>query len=199
MPNAKGGNARENALEKLAAILDSRSVDDRLMIETLVRRALQEPQRIQTSDLWDRQEMSASYWLLVITGVHQEEEMKIARELLFWKAFVSRDSASVRCIQSSDRGEYRFCSSRFQTVNCPTLIFSDSPEMLEYLKIDSTLLFMLADQKNGIERFVNKIHSMIENGANLGDIQSGLHEERFWKNLKLVYSELKNVISIKIG
>jgi len=132
-----------------------------------------------------------------MSGINQEEEQGIANELLFWKTFLAKHSARVICIQSSDRKEFRCCSASFGVVNCPTLIFSDGPNMDCFVKIDPQLLSKLAAQKGGLQRFFTKMHSLVENGQNILDVQLMLDTERFWTGLKLVYKEVKSLISFK--
>jgi len=166
-----------------------------MALEELFKAALQEARTINVDDLWEEPELPVTYWVFLLSGVNQQEEKDIAIELLFWKAFLAKHSARVICIQSSDRKEFRCCSSIFGVVNCPTLIFSDNPEMNGFIKIDSQLLFRLVEQKGSLQRFLTKIHSLVENGHSISKVQVMLDNEKFWSSLKLVYKEVKTLIS----
>lgn len=187
------------ASEKLPDVLARLSREDREYIEILISTTLRDTDRLEVTDLWETGELASTFCVLVVSGTHQEDEMRIAQELLFWKAFVAKDSAVVRCVQTSERKEYRCCSGKFEIVNCPTLVFSDSPAMESFVKVEAGLLFNLAAQKNGIERFLNKVHSLIENGNNLTAIEKILQSEKFWTSLKLVYSEIKGIVSVSVA
>lgn len=166
-----------------------------MALEELFKPALQEAHTINVDDLWEEPELPVTYWIFLLSGVNQQEEKDIANELLFWKEFLAKHSARVICIQSSDRKEFRCCSSIFGVVNCPTLIFSDNPDMNGFIKMDSQLLFKLGVQKGGLQRFFTKIHSLIENGHSISKVQVMLDNEKFWSSLKLIYKEAKTLIS----
>jgi hypothetical protein len=181
--------------EKLAVYLSQMEADDRALLEAIFQTALLEAHEIEVLDLWDHKEFPVSYWILLLTGVNQEEEMVIASALLSWQAFFAKHSARLLCIQSSERNEFRCCSSFFEIVNYPALIFSDSPDMENFVKIEPELLFNLATQKGGLQRFLAKLHSLIENTDTLSEIRAKLLTEKFWSALKIVYSEVKSFVS----
>jgi hypothetical protein len=181
--------------EKLAVYLAQMEADDRALLEAIFQTALLEAREIEVLDLWNHKELPVSYWILLLTGVNQEEEMAIANTLLSWQAFFAKNSARLLCIQSSERNEFRCCSAFFEVVNCPALIFSDSPDMESFVKIEPELLFTLANQKGGLQRFLTKLHSLIVNGDALSEIRVKLLTEKFWSVLKIAYSEVKGFVS----
>jgi len=180
-------------------LLDKLEAAEREKIEVIFQRALQAVRELTISDLWEQPELAVTYWILLLSGVNQEEEMEIAKILLVWKAFIAKDSAQVLCIPHSDRENFKCCSGIFGAVKTPTLVLSNSRDMDEAILVDPQLLFTLAAQKGGLQRFLTEIHSSIENGNSLRDIDRQLRSERFWAGMKLVYSEIKGLISIKIG
>jgi hypothetical protein len=185
--------------ERLSQYLAQTDSADRELLEAIFQTALLEAKNeVEVIDLWDESSLPVTFWILLLTGVNQEEEMQIAQALLSWKAFFSKHSARVLCIQSSERNEFRCCTSSFDIVNCPTLIFGDSPDMQSIIKIEPELLLTLVNQKGGIQRFLTKIHSIIENGGTLSDVESMLLSEKFWATLKLVYNEVRNLVSFSI-
>ncbi len=135
----------------------------------------------------------------MLTGVNQTDEMELARELLAWQAFSAKDSARVLCVQSSERLPFRCCSSRFEVHECPTLIMGYSPQMKSYVKIKPNLLRALSVQSGEFERFLAKTHALAENGRSLKDLQQSMSADAFWRGLKVVYKEIKGLISIKLG
>jgi len=184
--------------ERLTQVLAHMKSDERALVEAIFQNAVLEPQEIEVLDLWVRPEVAVTYWILLLSGVNQEEEIQIAQSLLSWQMFFSKHAARVICIQSSERAEFRCCSSTFDVVNHPTLIFSDSPVMSPFIKVEPELLFTLANQKGGLQRFFTKIHSLIENGESIGSIEGMLVTEKFWRALKLVYDEVKGFISFSV-
>lgn len=181
--------------ERLSQFMAQMNPEESAFLEAAFQAALLEPHEIEVLDLWQRPEIAVTYWILLLTGVNQEEEMQIAHTLLLWQSFFSKHTARVICIQSSERGEFRCCSSTFEVVNCPTLIFSDSPDMLSFVKIEPELLFAISSQKGGLQRFLTKLHSLIENGETITSIETMLLTEKFWSSLKIVYNEVKDLMS----
>lgn len=185
---------------ELSTLLDHFENAERPKIEALFRRALSSVAReLNISSLWEQPELAVTYWILLLSGVNQEDEMEIAQTLLTWKAFIAKDSALVLCIPHSERTQFRQCSASFRAVKTPTLILSDSRDMYNHIKIDPELLFTLSGKRGGLQRFMTEIHSSIENGNSLGDIENQLLTERFWSGMKLVYAEVKGFVSFKIG
>ncbi|HWS90201.1 MAG TPA: hypothetical protein VN282_24745 [Pyrinomonadaceae bacterium] len=180
---------------KLRDYLQQLEDDERALLELMIQRALHEPRELEVIDLWENQDIAVTFWILLITGVNQEEEMELAKTLLSWRAFFPKRAARALCVQSSERSEFRCCSSTFGVVNCPVLIFSDSPDMQSFVKVEPELLFKLAGQKGDLQRFLTKIHALIENGDSLSGVQSMLLTEKFWAALKIVYGEVKGFIS----
>src|SRR5947209_948132 len=123
---------------------------EREKIEAVFKKALLVARDFNISDLWEQPELAVTYWILLLSGVNQEEEMEIAQTLLIWKAFIAKDSALVLCVPHSDREQFRCCSAGFGAVKTPTLILSDSRDMYNYIKIDPQLLFTLAGKKGGL-------------------------------------------------
>lgn len=181
--------------ENLSRYLEHMEADARAALEELFQSALQETRNLEVYDLWDEPELAVTYWVLLLSGINREEEKEIANELLFWKTFLAKHSARLLCVQSSDRREFRCCSSSFGVVSCPTLIFSDNPDMDGFVKIDPQLLFKLAEQKGGLQRFFTRIHSLVENGQSIVGVQILLNSEKFWSGLKLMYKEVKSLVS----
>lgn len=188
--------AISSELQQLLARFEN---EERPDIERLFQAALAASRKEVTVDsLWEQPELAATYWILLLSGVNQDEEVAIAETLLLWKAFFSKDFARVLCIQSSEHSSFRFCSGYFGVTHCPTLIISDHPEMMSFLKIGPDLLYRLSSDKGGLQQFFTRIHSAIENGITLSDLDAQLRTERFWRGLKLVYKEAKSLISLNI-
>lgn len=196
MPPKKLTEEKGKIPEKLAAYLAQKEATDRALLEAIFQAAILESHTVEVLDLWEHKELPVTYWVLLLTGVNQEEEMAIANTLLSWQAFFAKHSARVLCVQSSERSEFRCCSYSFEVVNCPALMFSDSPDMQSFVKIEPELLFNLINQKGGFQRFLTKLHSSVENGDSLIEIKSMLLTEKFWSALKLAYTEVKSLISI---
>ncbi len=185
--------------EQLANYMAQMKSEERALLEAIFQSALLEAQEIEVIDIWNRPEIPVTYWVLLLSGINQEEELQIAHILLSWQAFFSKHTARAICIQSSEREEFRCCSATFEVVNCPTLIFSDSPDMQYFVKVDAELLFKLIAQKGGLQRFLTKVHSLVENGETLVGVKSLLLTEKFWSALKIVYNEAKGLISFTKG
>jgi hypothetical protein len=125
--------------------------------------------------------------------------MDIAKHLLVWKAFVVGDSAKLLCISVSKKDFFNVCSAQFEINHPPALIIGNSAEMEDYIKIDSQVLDALTKNDNGdFQRFVTEIHNCLQNGQTLNQVKAKLLTERFWENFKIVYKEIRSIISFKI-
>ena len=187
---------REKSLELLVQRLQ---VDRDSELIALVRSILEEVRVRDIVDLWEPREAALTYWILMLTGVNQPDEMQLAKDLLSWQAFFSKDSARVLCVQSSERDSFRCCSAAFQVHDCPTLVMGDAPDMHSYLKIEADLLTSLIARPGELQRFLARLHALVQNGRNLEDLRDLMAAEGFWRGLKLVYKEVKGLISITLS
>lgn len=167
-------------------------------LERAFQAALNEAQNLTVVDLWDRPSPAITYWILLMSGVNQAEELHIAQDLLSWQAFFSKHSARVQCVQSSERAEFRTCSSEFDIADCPALVLSDRPDMKSFIRIEPQLLFNLRAEDGGLQRFFTRIHAYLENGRTLRDIDAMLASEKFWRTLRVAYKEVKGLVTLNI-
>ncbi len=181
---------------KLSALLERFRAEERPEIEALFRDVLEDERALKISNLWEQPEPTVTYWIFLLTGIDQEEEMEIAIPLLTWKAFFAKDSAQVLCIQSSERQFFRCCSTHFGTIICPTLLLGDTSEMQNFIKIEPQLLFKLGSEKGELRRFMARIHLLIENGSTLREVKAQLGTEHFWSGFKVVFSEVEGLVSL---
>ncbi len=196
-------NEPSRELAKLPHILEEivthLSAEEDAALRAAIQIAIQRTRPVEVIDLWEQQQVALTYWILLLTGVNQEDEMRIAKDLLAWQSFFAKDSARVLCVQSSEREAFRCCSRTFKVHNFPTLLLSDSPDMRTHIKIESGLLNSLSNQPGGLQSFFAKLQSMIENGMNLQQVQDKMTAETFWKGVQVVYKEIKSLISIQIS
>ena len=168
-------------------------------VATIIRTVLIETRTFDVIDLWEPREVALTYWVLMLTGVNQAHEMQIAKDLLAWQAFFSKDSARVLCVQSSERESFRCCSSTFTVHDCPTLVMSDSPEMHSHLKIEADLLKLLSAEPGELQRFLTRLQALVENGRTIADLKEIMAVETFWRGLKVVFKEVKGLVSITLS
>ena len=170
---------------------------DPAVLEMLVHKALQ-AQPLEIADLWEPSELPLTYWILLLSGVNQTDECEIAKTVVFWNTFFSKHSARVVCLQSSERPPWRLCTSSFNIANCPTLVLADSPHGYPFIRFGPEFLFSLLEQPGGLQRFLTKVHALVESGHSLQQISSQFSAEKFWKQIKLGYKELKEIVSVSI-
>ena len=200
MSAARGGSKPPVVLTPAVAseIVRRLEADRSASLEAVVRTVIAETQRFAVIDLWE-QDVAATYWVLMLTGVNQQSEMDIARELLIWQTFFAKESARVACVQSSERTAFRHCSSFFGVHSCPVLLLSDGPNMSSYIKIDAGLLTALSGQEGALQRFFARLQSMVEGGMPLQRVQDQMNAEAFYRGIKVAYKEIKGLVSITIG
>ncbi len=154
---------------------------------------------VNLENLWDQPDLAITNWILLLSGVNQKEEIELAKSLLFWKGLFSKDTAQVLCVQSSDHIIFHACISKFKVVNCPTLLIGNTPSMDQFIKIESQLLTKLIEDEGGFQRFLNHIHNSFLSGKNLIDLKKELLSQKFWSGIKLVYSEIKGLLTFNVG
>lgn len=185
----------EDTLKVLAERIQTAKGGD---LGELVHGILLELSTLEVVDLWEPREAALTYWILILSGANQTDEMKLASDLLTWQAFFAKDSARILCVQSSEREAFRCCSSTFDVHDCPTLIMSDSPDMGSYLRVEPDLLRRLASSPGELQRFLTRLHTLAENGRSLGQLSDLMAAAAFWRGLKIVYNEVKGMVSIKL-
>jgi hypothetical protein len=195
----KQGTDLSKASNALEAIIARLSVEEDVDLVAAIQIAIQHARPVEVIDLWEQRQVALTYWILLLTGVNQEDEMRVAKDLLAWQSFFAKDSARVLCVQSSERESFRCCSGSFSVHDFPTLIFSDSPDMKTFIKVEPRLLHSLSIQPGGLQNFFVKLQSMIENGMSLQQVQDKMIAESFWKGVQVVYKEIKGLISIQIS
>ncbi len=183
---------------RLADQLSRFTEEEQLALQAAFREAVQEAKELEILDLWGRRPAVVSYWVLLLSGVNQTDEMRIAQDLLTWQAFFAKQSAQVYCVQSSERTEFRLCSSSFDTTDCPVLVFSDEPNMKRHIRVDAQLLFALLSAEGAFQRFLTRLHASIENGRSLEELDKQLASEKFWKLLRVAYNEVKGLTKLGI-
>jgi hypothetical protein len=181
------------------AILSHLEQYDEATVRSAVQNALEVSRPVEVVDLWKRQEAATTYWILLLTGVNQEDEMRVAKDLLTWQAFFAKDSARVLCVQSSERDAFRCCAKAFAVHNFPTLFLSDSPDMIDRIEIPPDLLLSLAERPGGLQQFLAKTHSVVETGKTMTDIRDDMYAEAFWRGIGVVYREIKDLLSITVS
>jgi TIR domain len=159
----------------LSEFLAKLSLDDEnAELVATITTAVQRMRPVEVVDLWEQEPSALTYWILLVTGVNQEDEVRVAKDLLAWHAFFSKNSARVLCIQSSDRESFQCCSRACGIYNFPTLIMSDRPDIQSFLKMEAPLLHDLVGRPGGLHSLFARMQSMVENGMALPDIHKEL-------------------------
>ncbi len=171
---------------------------DSEIIQEFLNELLEDYNKPTVEDIWHDDKGAISYWIVIINGINNPEEAELANNLLFWKEFFAKDTAKVRCIQSSEIKHFNFCMNHFNVSSCPVIIFSDDPLFRSSIRIDQQLTNQLIDNKNSIQNFFTKVHSMIIRKTSLSDINKTLVNQQFWNYFKLVYTEIKSFVSISV-
>ncbi len=163
-----------------------------------LRRTLLTLGPLQVVDLWEDAGRALTFWVLILNGADNEDERRIASSLCLWKQLAIKESARLLCIQTSDRRAFRLVCRRFNVDRCPALVMGDTPSMESFLTLDGRLLLDLSTKKGELARFVNRLHTMIENGSSLKSLGRQLGQEKFWKQARLAYQEVKSLFSVNL-
>jgi hypothetical protein len=162
--------------------------------EAIIERAISDALHLDIPDLWDQRELATSYWILLMTGGNQEEEMSIATAILTWKAFLAKDFALVRCIQTSDTREFACCQSRIGLIQCPTLVLSNSLNVESFISLGPELLFKLNSILGCMHRFLTAVHQLIVSERSLREVDALIRTDRFWSTIRLDHRGLQESV-----
>jgi len=58
---------------------------------------------------------------------------------------------------------------------------------------------MLAEQPGGLQRFLTKLQSLVEEGKSLSEIQHILDAATFWRGIKIAFKEIEGLLSITVS
>ena len=180
--------------DELQLLLQSLEQDKRAQVEALFETAISATRKQKITDLWEQPELASSFWVLLISGVNHQRELKIAQTLLTWKAFFVKDSASVLCLQSSERQAFRCCTKHANVRGCPTLLLSDSPELNQYIRFDPQFLLAIADDHDALHRLFTLVHDELEKVTSVSDLLTVLKEDQIWQDLQVPKAEIKHHI-----
>ena len=86
----------------------------------------------------------------------------------------------------------------FGNLDCPVLLMSDTEDMKSFIKFEAGLLQKLV-KTNELQQFISRIHSFVEHGASLGDIQKKLVSKKLVSGLKTAYDEVKSLVSFNFS
>jgi hypothetical protein len=148
------------------------------------------------ADLWKIREVT-SYWVLLISGTSRTEHLDIARELLAWSAFSTRETSKVVCIQIADGESFNMCAKHFATTEYPALYLGTSPEMSTYVGMPKSVLVGLCSKAGALHDFLTETHTALVKGDSLADINKRLLKDRTKHYAGIVYRELRSIISLK--
>lgn len=184
----------EQRIRQLLSRLDDAEAE---LLADMVSALTKQRDEFDVGDVWHPSEDGLSFWVLFLNGVDDPSEAELAKNLLFWREISSGPLACVRCIPSSERRLFGNCSQCFEFSSAPLLILSTDPQFKEYLRLDEGVLMELL-AKGALQRFFTKLHTQIIRGSALEEINKSLKTERFWKTVKIVYSEVKDFVSLQI-
>jgi hypothetical protein len=195
VPNTRGRNTLP---PEVSALLSQLSEDERAKFQPLLDGVVADLHKVEIADLWEQRDFAASYWFLVSTGVNQTEEMKIASELLCWKHFFAKDTALVRCVQSSDQRDMECCFSHFGIMEYPTLIVSDNLVMSNFIIFGPDALEILASKHGALNRFLSRTHQWLSTGTSLRDVDIRFRTPGWWAQFKLDAGSTSNLTEVAV-
>lgn len=184
--------------EKLKVLLEKLEDRDHSILQEFINEIIEEVDKPSIENIWLEDKGAISYWIVVINGINNPEEAELANDLLFWKEFFAKDTAKVRCIQSSEISHFNFCMNHFNVGTCPVIIFSDDPYFRSSIRIDQQLISQIRSGNNGLQNFFTRVHSMMIRKSSLEEINKSLINQQFWNYFKIAYSEIKSFVSISV-
>lgn len=174
-----------------------RDEEQRLLTETiaeLVRRA----REVDVIDVWNTSSLVSSYWVLLMSGPDQEDEIKLATDLLRWHHFSARAFSQVVCLSPAETRLFTLLTSRFAVSKLPTLLLSIEPAMERVVRVEPALLHELSEARGGFRKVLSEIQVIVNNSEGLEAVAAHLQREEFLRQFKRAYKELKSLVSISM-
>ncbi|MEQ8280823.1 MAG: hypothetical protein RMA76_35600 [Deltaproteobacteria bacterium] len=169
------------------------------VVDRIVELAIDRSHLLEFADLWTRGESALTYWVLIMSGVNQADEFRIASELLIWQEFFCGRSARVTCLQPSDARFFPMATRHISELELPVLLIGDNPMMSEHLIVMGGLLERIGAEPGKVQRFASRIHTTIQGGGSMSDIASKMRKETFWSWTKIAYDELKSLLKVSVS
>lgn len=136
-----------------------------------------------------------SYWLLLINGIDISNEYKIANEILIWERFQAGGESRSVILQPTDKYFYEV-SKKFDLMEFPAIVLSNSTNMRENIVIKASPLLNLISDKNALRRFIVKTHIQLKNGLSIDSIRKRLKTKEYWEKLIKNIHEFKDLIPL---
>lgn len=163
-------------LEKLLQIL---TVSDQEFVKSVIHKTIREKYSTNSLEtIWYDESNAASFWILLVNGINNVQEVAVIKQLLYWKEFFARTFAKVRCIQSYDQYEFSLVVRKFKIKACPCIIFSDGIDFESYAIVKTEMIQKIADKKEGIVDLCNQIHQAILSGNDIKTIAASMSQKQ---------------------
>lgn len=162
--------------------------------EELLLELIGEVKRPTIENIWIDDDSIISYWIVLINGINNNDEIELVKKILFWKEFFSETTAKIRCLQSSNHKLFNLCLKEFKIDSSPAIICSNTPGFEDRIIVDTTMLNKIIKEEYGIQTLLNKIHHKLVLGNEVITIQNEIGSLKFWRVFERV-SELKEMIS----
>lgn len=189
------GNARAQIPLELASLIRGLQARERAKVKALFEAALTAASERRIADIWDEPELAASWWVLLVSGTDDAEERQMLEIILRWKALTIKHSASLVCVQESDRDLYRLCLSQFKVARCPTMLLGSSRDMSNCISFGADLLRILISRKGALHRFLMSMHTTLERSGDLSAVRRQLVDHKFWSTLQIPAGDVKKALS----
>jgi hypothetical protein len=193
----KGGELAKLSEVQLARLIDDLRKGPREDAKELLKELLNVRTRFTPELMWEDSPGPLSYWILVLNGTAQPSDVALARDLAYWHCLSARNSARVTCVLPNERPAYHGCFTAFKFKSCPALIISDTPDMSDYILLESRFLLRVSERPGLFEGFLSQVqNAFLENGS-LEDIRSVLDKETFYQALGAGADFLKELIKLR--
>jgi hypothetical protein len=135
-----------------------------------------------------------SYWKVVIDGMHNKEDKRVAQIFGAWHFMHSQIEA--RCIQSVDKDAFIILTREFRLDMTPAIIMSNSSHFNESLRLDAPFLAKLDDDQ--MVCLFTQLHIEVTAGTSLARLKRKIVSKKFCRYLQIAYKEIKSFATFQI-
>ncbi len=179
-------------LDKLLQVL---AVSDQEFVRDVVNKTIQEKYSNNSIEtIWYDENNATSFWILLVNGINNHQEVSVIKQMLYWKEFFARSFAKVRCVQSYEQFEFSLILKKFKINACPTIIVSDTISFENNYIVKPDTLLKLSEKTEGVVELCNQIHQELLIGSDREIIEALIKSKQILKSINHK-EEYKRVLS----
>ena len=154
--------------------------------------------------IWSPHSERCSMFVLFLVNHVTGSEKTVCDQLLYWHHFLARETASLRCIPSSDSASQYLCRQLGVTQR-PSLLISNSSNLDSYLCLNDQMISRLMrsdgdeQEENFMVTFINEVHAAFNNGCDYEELRKRISRKDLLAKAKISLQEFKSWVTFRVN